>query len=163
MPWLLALPERSSHDVDNVKWECSFFESESELQRQWIRSNANTEIFFLKKYPVNNGLITRGIFVNMYLPFTVQCPYNAVDFLQNHHKRLPIARLLRRAMGCLLWVKTYIHILPQSPQLWWVQYHAMNGPHYNGIRLYMLNCSEKNTRQYSISAQDLFVCAVVVP
>ena len=42
--------------------------------------------------------------------------HNAVHFLQNHHKRHPIARPLGRVMGCLLWDHTYIHILPQSPQ-----------------------------------------------
>ena len=36
----------------------------------------------------------------------------------------PIACLLRQDMGCLLWVQTYIHILPQSPQ-WCVQYHVI--------------------------------------
>ena len=33
--------------------------------------------------------------------YTVRCWYNAVNFLLNPHKRHPIARLLRRAMGCL--------------------------------------------------------------
>ena len=41
---------------------------------------------------------------------TVRCHYNAVDFTQNHHSS-PV-----RDMGCLLWIQTYIHILPQSPQ-----------------------------------------------
>ena len=56
--------------------------------------------------------------------YTVWWRYNAVDFLQNHHKRHPIARPLGRDMGFLLWVQTYIHIPPQSPQ-WCVQYHII--------------------------------------
>ena len=47
---------------------------------------------------------------------TVRCRYNVVDFLQNHHKGHPVSRPHGRAMGCLLWVQTYIHILPQLPQ-----------------------------------------------
>ena len=55
---------------------------------------------------------------------TVQCRYNAVDFLQIHHKRHPIARPLGRGMGCLLLIGIYIQILPQSLQ-WCVQYHVI--------------------------------------
>ena len=55
---------------------------------------------------------------------TVQWHYNAVNFLQNHRKRHPIAHPLGWDMGCLLWIKTYIHILPLSLQ-WCVQYHVI--------------------------------------
>ena len=55
---------------------------------------------------------------------TVWCRNNMVAFLQNYHQRHPIAHSLGRYMGCHLWVQTYIHILPQSPQ-WWVQYYAI--------------------------------------
>ena len=49
---------------------------------------------------------------------TVRCCYNTVNFLQKFHKIHPVARPLgRRCMGCILWVKTLIYILPQS--LWW--------------------------------------------
>ena len=41
---------------------------------------------------------------------TVRCRYNAVNFHPNPHKKYPNGR----AMECLLWVQTYIHILPQS-------------------------------------------------
>ena len=35
--------------------------------------------------------------------YTVQCRYNAVNFLENPHNRHPIARPWGRGMGCLLW------------------------------------------------------------
>ena len=68
-------------------------------------------------------------------PYTVWCRYNAVSSLKNPHKRDPIARPLRRGMGCLLWIEPLIYILSQSVQ-WWVQYHlvyhhAITAP-YNG-------------------------------
>ena len=37
-----------------------------------------------------------------------------VDFLENPHGRRPIARLLGRGMGCLLWVETLIYVMPKS-------------------------------------------------
>ena len=40
----------------------------------------------------------------------------AVNFLQNHHNRHPLARPLGWAMGCLLWVQALIYILPKSLQ-----------------------------------------------
>ena len=55
---------------------------------------------------------------------TVQCHYNAVNFLQNPHKRLLIARPLRRAMGCPLVIQILIYILLQSLQwYWWIRFH----------------------------------------
>ena len=55
---------------------------------------------------------------------TVQCHYNAVNFFPNSYKIHPIARLLRRAMGCTLWAQTLIYTLPQSLQ-WFLQYHII--------------------------------------
>ena len=52
----------------------------------------------------------------------VWCHYNAVNFLTNIHKRHTIARLLGRAMVCLLWVQPMIDILPHLPQLFIMQY-----------------------------------------
>ena len=49
-----------------------------------------------------------------YTRCTVRCRYYAVNFLQNAHKKHPITRPLGRAMGCLLYVKTPMDILPQS-------------------------------------------------
>ena len=37
------------------------------------------------------------------ISYTVWCPINMVKFLQNIHKRHPIARPLRWDMGCLFW------------------------------------------------------------
>ena len=48
---------------------------------------------------------------------TVQCRYNAVNFLENINKRHPMARPLGRGMGCLLWIQHVIDILPQFQQL----------------------------------------------
>ena len=44
---------------------------------------------------------------------TARCRYNAVNFLQNSHKRHPIARPLGRGMRCLLCVQTLVRILSQ--------------------------------------------------
>ena len=53
--------------------------------------------------------------------FLQQCSVvNAANFLQNPHRRHPIARPLGRGMGCLLCVQTLICILPQSLQ-WCIQ------------------------------------------
>ena len=38
--------------------------------------------------------------------YTVGCCYNAVNVLENPHKRHLIARPLGRGMGCLLWLQT---------------------------------------------------------
>ena len=57
---------------------------------------------------------------------TVWCHYNAVNFLQNPHKRHPIACPLGWGMRCLLCVQTLICILPQSLQ-WCMQYHVKLG------------------------------------
>ena len=48
---------------------------------------------------------------------TVRCHYNAVNFLQNIHKRHNIAHPSGRGMGCLLWVQSLIDILPQFLQM----------------------------------------------
>ena len=42
----------------------------------------------------------------------VQCHYKMISFLTNHHNRYPIACLWGRGMGCVLWVKTQIYVLP---------------------------------------------------
>ena len=51
---------------------------------------------------------------NAHISHNVLCRFNAVNFHPNPHKRHPIARLWGRAMGCLLWISTLMHILPQS-------------------------------------------------
>ena len=47
---------------------------------------------------------------------TVWCRYNAVNFITNIHKRHPMARPLRRGMGCLLWIQHLIDIMSQFLQ-----------------------------------------------
>ena len=63
---------------------------------------------------------------------TVQCRYNVVIFLQNYHRRHPIAR----PWGRLLWLFTLMHVLLQS-LLCWVQKSYNIGPRYNGTWLYI--------------------------
>ena len=47
---------------------------------------------------------------------TVWCRYNVVNFITNIHKRHPMARPLRRGMGCLLWIQHLIDIMSQFLQ-----------------------------------------------
>ena len=70
---------------------------------------------------------------------TVRCCYNAVNFLTNINKRHPIAHPLGRAMGCLLWIRHLIDILPQFLQLqciYVISYYMYIGPRYNGTWLW---------------------------
>ena len=57
---------------------------------------------------------------------TVRCRYSVISFLKNSHERHPIAHLLGRDTGCLLWLQTLIYILPQSVQRS-LQYHVLCG------------------------------------
>ena len=61
---------------------------------------------YLQKYQDENKLTT-----------TVPWHYNAVNFLKNINKRHPIAHLIGRGMGCLLWIQHLLDILPQFLQL----------------------------------------------
>ena len=72
--------------------------------------------------------------VNVY---TVQCHYNAVNFLQNPLKRHPIARPLGWGMGCLLWVHTDLYSASVTAVMYAISCHI--GPSYNGTRLYIPN------------------------
>ena len=42
--------------------------------------------------------------------WTARCRYNAVNFLQNPHKRNPITRPRGRAMGCVFWVQCLVYM-----------------------------------------------------
>ena len=50
------------------------------------------------------------------MPNTVQCRYNAVNFLKNIEKRHLIARPLGRGMVCLLWIQHLIDVLSEFLQ-----------------------------------------------
>ena len=52
---------------------------------------------------------------------TVQWHYNLVRIFQNTHNRHPIACPWGQDMGCLLWVKTSIKVIPQ-PLQWCMHY-----------------------------------------
>ena len=54
----------------------------------------------------------------------MRCCYNAVNCLQNIHKRCHIACLSELGIRCLLWVQFLIDIQPQFLQ-WCVQYHVI--------------------------------------
>ena len=62
----------------------------------------------------------------------VLCRYNAVAFLQNNHKRHPIACPLGRCMWCLLWFWYVIHLH------YWYRSVVCNimRPRYNGTWMY---------------------------
>ena len=50
------------------------------------------------------------------LHYTVQCHYNMVNFIRNHHTRHLIAHPWGWDMGCLFWVQALIYILLWSLQ-----------------------------------------------
>ena len=52
------------------------------------------------------------------IEYTVRCRFNAVNYLTNIHKRHPIARPTGRGMGCVLWIRHLIDILPQFLQIY---------------------------------------------
>ena len=82
---------------------------------------------------------------------TVRCCYNAVNFLQNHHKRHPIARPLGRDMGCLLWINTDIYSAPVTEVMCAICYI---GPHHNGTPLYSLSLKLSHIVM-------IFICSIV--
>ena len=55
---------------------------------------------------------------NLWDPIPVWYYYNAVSFLENPHKRHPIAHPLGRGMGCLLWVHTLIYVMARNCSEW---------------------------------------------
>ena len=81
----------------------------------------------VKSLPPFGPMIYEYVYVNLvyvYKHNTMRCRYSAVCFLKNPHERHPIARPLGRAIGCLLWLPTLIHILLRSVQRC-LQYHVM--------------------------------------
>ena len=53
----------------------------------------------------------------------MRCCYNAVNFLQNPHKRHPIARPLGRGMGYILFIAT-LDLYPAESLQWYMQDHV---------------------------------------
>ena len=64
---------------------------------------------------------------------TVQCCYNVVNFLENPHKRHPIARPLGRGMGCLVGWHSDLYYASVTPVTYVISCHI--GPCYNGTQL----------------------------
>ena len=65
---------------------------------------------------------------------TVQCHYNAVNFIPNPHNRLPVARPWGRGMGCQLWVS--IVILSSASVIavpWMILWEHVNGSKLNAM------------------------------
>ena len=92
--------------------------------------------YVFKMWSINQCFTFHAFDIAVLYAYTVRCHYgtalymhtrrcyNAISFLQNFHKRCPIAHPLGRAMRCLLWVQALIHILPHSLQ-WCMQYHVI--------------------------------------
>ena len=93
-----------------------------ELQAHWWPSLCYIYVFDLSLKYVWDWHF-KGSYICVYI-YTVWCCYNTVKFLQNIHKRHPIARPLGRGMGCILWVQTLIDILPPFLQ-WCAQYYVI--------------------------------------
>ena len=85
----------------------------------WASMSANKSLVYLfvggSLWTVPNKLATMFIYSKL-TPYTVQCHYNAVDFLQFLHNRCPIAHPLGGGRWCLLWVSSMIHALLLSSQ-----------------------------------------------
>ena len=97
-------------------WYVQCYDIEDTPALQWAIGLFNTLHF---------GLFWRIIAImSMMYMSTVRCCNNTAIFLQNSHQRHPIACLLGRGMGCILWVQTLIHSLMQSVR-WWMQYHML--------------------------------------
>ena len=73
---------------------------------------------------------------------TLKSRYNNADCLQNTHKRHPIARPWGQAMGCLLWVQSFIHILPLW--LWYTEQYCIKILWYNETQEYCGEARPKN-------------------
>ena len=94
--------------------------------------------------------------------YTVQCCYNAVNLVQNLHKRHPIARPLGRDMGCLLVIQILIYIL-----LWITKRCPLSHPNgwYMGcllviqILIYILLQSLQWCTQYHV----ILDCVITAP
>ena len=74
---------------------------------------------------------SKGIWVN-----TVRCRYNAVNFLQNHHKRHSIARPLEARYG-VSFVGSHTHLNSGTVPAVIGTISCYTGPRYNGTRLYI--------------------------
>ena len=79
-------------------------------------SNANTIIHVWTQWCYLSVYVCTVYILMHLISHTVWYLYNTISFLQNPHKRHPIARPLGWGIGCLLWLQTLIYILPQSVQ-----------------------------------------------
>ena len=90
---------------------------------------------------------------------TVQCHYNVVNFLQNRHKRHPIARALGWDMGCILWIQTL---------MFWLRYvmvvmcaiSCYIGSRYNNTGLYVISCYIVTTALDCILSRDDWIATM---
>ena len=84
---------------------------------------------------INEWISPGYIFVWCLQYYTVRCCYKAVNFLENPHKRLPIAPLLGWSMGCFLWVQTLKCSGFKLSLQWCIPYHVIV-LRYNSTCLY---------------------------
>ena len=96
-------------------WLCLYSSKPCAFQVQWLVSND-----LAQKQTVFNSLLIHYLIIIMCISHgnTVGCHYNSVNFLENPHKRHPIAGPflknagpLGRGMGCLLWIHTLIYVM----------------------------------------------------
>ena len=88
-------------------------------QCQWSKPDGYGKISQCITTTKHSKAKTVCIFLGIYC--TVQCHYNAVNFIKKIHKRHPITHPLGWGMGCLLWIQPLIVILLQFLQ-WCMQY-----------------------------------------
>ena len=89
------------------------------LSREWRCSWSSADrrcsnyIWVIDNFIVYEGATyIRGFTVYACSICIIRCLHNALNYLPNPHKRHYIARPCGRVMGCLLWVKSLIYILP---------------------------------------------------
>ena len=80
-------------------------------------------------------LAETSIQVTYLIAYTVRCRYNAVNFIQNAHKRHTIARPLGRGMVCLLLINTDLYSASIIAVMCAISCYI--GPRYNGTWLYI--------------------------
>ena len=86
----------------------NYIDEHSEAWKYKIPISQKPNILHTLIFPSYMCQWTRALLVQT----TVWCHYNAVNFLQNPHKKHPTACQLGQGMGYFLWFHVLIHILP---------------------------------------------------
>ena len=148
--WSLELSDRSEFwqignsaaytDTSHISKQCDNYWSQATSSHGWLQSHTHfsTSLSDHQWFPKS---IRRTD--------TARCRSNAVNFLQNHHKRHPLT--LGRAMWCLSCVQTVIifyisHRSDVCPRVCATSWYI--GPRYNGTRLYYQMADKKILRHF---------------